>query len=64
MYIWVFCLCICLCALYVFCWQSPEEGIDSPKTGGADSRELLCECWELSQGHPVGPLQPSNRLSF
>ena len=64
MYIWVFCLYICLCVLCVFCWQSPEEGIDSPETGGADNHELLSECWELSQGHPVGPLQPSNRLSF
>lgn len=35
----------CLCAR---CLWRPEEDVDSPGTGVADSCEPLCWCWELN----------------
>lgn len=48
-----------LCVLCVFCWQSPEEGLDSPETGGADSCELLSECWPGTEPGPSGGATPA-----
>lgn len=45
-YVWCLCLHIYLYATYVWCLCRSEDGIRAPGTGGLDSCEMACGCWE------------------